>query len=139
MKTLTYGEFLEKLDRYALVAKRRGEGASWSDLAEEFKLRSPAVAATVVRCYERHSATPRLPVLASLSHATVAGALKALPFKDIPDLRSRLIRDYSASTGGRIRPYPTTPKRPVKILMDASGLDWFEKDGRPFIHWKHTA
>lgn len=136
MKSLTHGQFIEKLEHYAPILRRHKEGATWADLAKEFDLSNPAHASNVVRFCNRHAAMPRLDALNGLTNTSVMAALKAIPFSTIEGLRAILIQQYSASLG-TCRQKPKAPKRAVKVMMVASGLEWFEKDGRLFIHWKH--
>lgn len=140
MSTLTHGEFIEKMAAYKpLYEWQKQFGKSWKDVAAEFNLSMPVLAASRFRFYERHAREPQVPALANITHYLALSVANAIGFTTIESLRADLIRRFSASIGVS-RAYPTgLSRRALRILLNASGLEWFEKgiDRRMYVHWKH--
>lgn len=89
---------------------------------------------------ERHKNEPRLPLLGSISHNRVK-SVTSLPEgvgSNVETLRAYLVANYESNLP-TIKPYPHKISRPIlEILMEASGLVWFLKDGvQPVVHWEH--
>lgn len=135
---MTHGEFIAKRSRYKPMFEFwNGRGKSWADVATEFDLYGPLQAANAVRYYERHADDPACELLANVSHHMAGVALDAVKFEDMEQMRCELIRKFSASIGVS-RAYPKDfPQRILKILLKASGLEWFQKEERAYVHWKH--
>lgn len=140
MKSLTHGEFIEKLARYKSIAAFRNNGErTWQEVASEFDLFGPMQAASAVRYYEKHALDPVCPVISTATHYTATKALRVVQFQTTEQMRTALISKFSASVG-IAKPYPKDfPRHLLRILLKASGLEWFEKgyDRRMHVHWKH--
>lgn len=88
----------------------------------------------------RHAADRQCPFLGDWSHARVQFALKdfkhGLP-QTINALQAFLIEHYGAGLSHTVNHRNGISLPAQRALMKASGLEWFERDDRPFIHWKH--
>lgn len=135
---MTHGEFITKREARKPMFEFWNDGQrTWTEVASEFDLPGPMQAASAVRYYERHAEDPACPLLANVTHYSANVALTAISFKSMEQMRGELIRKFSASIGCA-KAYPKQfPQRVLKTLLKASGLEWFSKDGRAYIHWKH--
>lgn len=88
----------------------------------------------------RHAADRQCPLLGDWSHERVQTAFKdfkgILP-RTLEELRDFLIHYYSAGLPHTVNHRNGITLQGQRALMKASGLEWFERDERPFIHWKH--
>lgn len=140
MSALTHGYFIEKMAAYKpLYEWQKQFGKGWKDVAAEFNLPYALMAANRFRFYERHARGAQIPALATVTHYSATQAAHAIGFTTLEKMRDDLIRRFSASIGVT-RAYPKDlSRRTLRILLSASGLEWFEKgeDRRMFVHWKH--
>lgn len=138
-KALTHGEFIAKMKRHKLIyeAWKKDVTQSWATLATSFDLKLPVHALQALRYYQRHESVPTCELLANIPHVTAIRCSHLVPFTSKEDMRKALITKFSASIGIS-KPYPKEfHKRLIKILLIASGLEWFLKDGKYWAHWKH--
>lgn len=134
---LTHREFFEKRKQALIIHNWLVANESdFKDTAEHFQTTLQNVSAQS-RFYLRHKDKPFLEWCATQKQQYVDLILRYFPHKTQIELRKPLIERYSASIGISA-PYPREiPIRVAACLMKASGLEWFYKNGKPVIHWKH--
>lgn len=88
----------------------------------------------------RHAADRQCPALGDWSHERVQTAFRdfkgAIP-RTQEGLQAFLIEHYGAGLPHTVNHRNGITLQGQRALMEASGLEWFERDDRPFIHWKH--
>jgi len=135
LKNPTHGEFIQKLTECRLVHVHHLASKSWKKTAEHFK-ESVRSVRTCSEFYVRHMGQRTQPALADVPHNTVKQMCAFFAINDMDSVREQLIRNHHSintpiNTGRKI------PKKLLRLIMKASGLDWFVIKGHPVIHWKH--
>lgn len=88
--------------------------------------------------YERHKDDPQRPEFGEMTHKSVMDASHFLKLSDMVEFRKSLIREFATNPEGGLRPQKRFLSfRLIRQLLTKSGLEWFEKNHRPIVHWKH--
>lgn len=87
---------------------------------------------------QRHEHEPRCKLLGDLPHCTVRKlGLAPKIGNNIKALRKFLLARYDSASPCVLPVHHDLPPRVVIHLLKVSGLDWFTKDDRFYIHWTH--
>jgi len=140
---MRHSDFIAKMAKYKpwfeFQTSAEGKDTTTKAIAEKSGV-LPCVAANGVRFYDRHKDEPQRPEFGQMTHAAVMDASHFLHLKDPHQLRLELIRHYGTDIDAKIKPpIKFLSRRIIRQLLKNSGLEWFEKKGRPFVHWKHNA
>lgn len=131
---LYHRDFMAKLALCKKCHDLEKDGMGWKEVGDALCI-LPVTAAQRAQYYKNHSSDPIAPMFAHLTHQQVFDIARVIPIHTdtIDELRARLIADYPSIGQGK-----ENISRSLLIqVMKVSGLQWFEKDGRPVIHWKH--
>jgi hypothetical protein len=140
---MLHGEFIEKMAKYKpwheYQPSSEGKNTTSKAVANKFGVK-PIQVSIGIRFYDRHKDEPQRPEYAAMTHKSVLDASHFLKLSSMDELRQQLIKHYGAMVEDKIRPYQKfVSRRIIRQLLDKSGLEWFEKNNRPFVHWKHCA
>ena len=136
LKNPTHGEFIQKLTECRLVHEHHLASGSWRKTAEHFK-ESVRSMRTCSAFYVRHMGQRIQPALADVHHNIVKQMCAYFAINDMDSVRSQLIRDHHSMNTPHQPMKKKIPKKFLRLIMKVSGLQWFEKNGVPVIHWKH--
>lgn len=138
---MTHGEFIAKFDRYLPAYNYYfDEGKKSSKAtAEKFGI-SPLVAGIRVAFVANHLKDPRCEFLSDCTHYAVMQLSKSIDLSDPKKTRVDLVNKYKAKdTLGAVNRWPDNlTKSQVRRLLDSFGIEWFELDGFPYVHWNET-
>lgn len=138
---MKHSEFIEKMSKYKpwFEYSPSSEGKDTTTRAVARKFGVKAVQATIgVKFYDRHRNEPQLPEYGDMTHKAVLDASHFLKLSSKEELRVEMIKHYGVKIEGKMKPHDGwLSRRIIRKLLEKSGLEWFEKKGRPFVHWKH--
>lgn len=138
---MLHTDFIEKMARYKpwyeYQPSSEGMDTTNKAVAKKFNV-LPVVASAGVKFYSRHKDEPQRAEFGGMTHKSVVDASHFLKISDMGELRKELIKKFGCEIGDKMRPYPKfVSRRLIRLILKNSGLEWFEKNNRPFVHWKH--
>lgn len=138
---MKHGEFIERMAKYKpyweYSSSAAGRDTTNKDVAGHFGV-LPQTTAAGVKYYDRHKAEPQRPEYADMTHSAVVKASHFLKLSSMEELRRELIKHYGVVIDSKLKPHDGWLSRRIILkLLENSGLEWFEKKNRPFVHWKH--
>lgn len=137
MSNLKHGDFIEKMARYKPVydASISNPASTWRELGAQFKI-LPVVAKAAVKFVSHHANDPIRPEFADETHKCVVRLSEYFDLTSPESIRAGLLANFKAEPpDGKLNRRHSVRPSILKKVMKASGLEWFEKDEVPYIHW----
>lgn len=138
---MTHGEFIQKFKEYSEVHKFHWEQPtlSFKTTGEKFGI-TPQSASVMIRFVDNHKNDLQCEFLSKSTHESVLSLARTTDLTDPQRTRSYLVNKYKAKDlNGAINTWPSgLTASEVRKLLDAFGIEWFELDGVPYVHWNET-
>lgn len=139
---MRHSEFIEKMAKYKpwheYAPSSEGKDTTNAAVAKKFGV-LPIQVSIGVRFYDKHKNEPQRPEFGEMTHKSVVDASHFLFLDDMDKLRVVLVKKFGSCVDGKMKPDDRhISRRIIRSLLKNSGLEWFEKRGRPFVHWKHN-
>jgi len=136
---MLHGDFIKKMADARPVWEHainfKGDN-KWKTIGKKFSI-LPVVASSKFRYYENHKCDPVVPEMSEFNHAKVMKCGGFFKLSDMDSVRSVLIEKCSSKLSFHKITTCKIPKDILRFVLKLSGLEWFEKNGQPMVHWKH--
>lgn len=136
---MTHGEFIERFNHWEPLFKAHKSGTPTKDIANKEDV-MPMMAGNMFKFVERNLSTPRCQWLSDFSNDSVKKLCSLIDLSSVEKSRKQLIDRFRIDPSGPYKSYPKFINTGVlRRVLQRSGLRWYERDGKPCIHWKETA